>query len=116
MKNLFAGRAWDQADQWHAAYVVEQGAHAVTRRQLVELTERLATLQRVGFSPSVPEPPFPDFPTVDPEIAAALNARFPGNSPHRGMILRQVEEWQLAGRENDWIARRIWDGEENVDG
>ena len=108
--------AVQRGDEFHEAYIVEQGAHALTRSQLVALTEKLSSLQRAGFTTAQPEPPFPLTQRMDPEIKSALDGRFPGNSPHRAMVLKQIEEWTDAGREPTWIARRIWDGEESVDG
>ena len=120
MKWPFVGRrsfdlATERADQFHEAWIAERGAHEVTRNLLNLLTERFATLSRMGFTFSAPEAPPPVFQKIDPEIKAALDGRFPGNSAHKARILQQIDEWQEAGRENTWIARRIWDGEESVD-
>ena len=76
------------------------------------LVADMREMQRLGYAAKPPEPAMPPFQKMDPGIKAALEGRFPGNSPHRAMVLKQIEEWQLEGRENDWIARHVWDGEE----
>lgn len=80
------------------------------------LVAEMREMQRQGYTAKPPEPPAPVIEKMHPEIKYALQGRFPGNSPHKAMVLNQIEEWQLAGREPEWIARRIWDGEETVDG
>ena len=115
MQNPFRSAGWAEAERWYAAWDTEQRSHETTRHHLVTLTTQLASLQRAGFSVAPPEPPAPPYTELDLEIRSALEGRFPENSPHRAMVLKQVDEWLLAGREPPWIARRIWDGEENVD-
>ena len=112
MLNPFRSHGWTVAEEWREAFHEEQREHASTRRELVSLSMKLTELQRAGFSLAPPEPPGPPPITpMDPEIKAALDARFPPNSTHRGMVLRQIDEWVTAGREPEWIARRLWDGE-----
>lgn len=86
------------------------------RQRFDRLMEKMQEMQRQGFAAKTPEPPAPPIERMHPEIRYALQGRFPGNSPHKAMVLNQIEEWQLAGREPEWIARRIWDGEEIVNG
>lgn len=109
-------RGWEAADKWHEAWVAERGSHEITRRQLNDLTEKITAMQRAGFTVTPPEPPAPIIQRMNPVISVALDGRFPGNSPYRAQMLKWIEEQQDAGREPEWIARRIWDGEENVDG
>ena len=109
-------RALENAEAWQAAYLLERGAHCTTRDRLLLTVDKLTAMQRAGYNPTPPEPIMPPMQRMDPEIRAALDGRFPGNSPHKAMVLRQIEQWQEEGRENSWIARHIWDGEDAADG
>ena len=109
-------RALETAADWHAAYLLECRAHGTTRDRLLLTVDKLTAMQRAGYNPTPPEPLGPPQQRLDPEIRAALDGRFPGNSPHKAMVLRQIETWQEDGRENAWIARHIWDGEESMNG
>ena len=107
----------EMMDRWSAAWELETEAHAETRRHLVQVCLQLAAMQRSGFQVAARELPAPPpYAALAPEIQSALDARFPGNSGLRANALRQVDEWLMANRDPEWIARRIWDGEEAVDG